>query len=461
MRRIKLLFLVLVVPFLASAQQISGDWYGLLKVQGMELPLVFHITETEGKFSGTMDSPAQKAFGIPVSSVTFIEGRLNLQIANIGAQYKGMLSDSKIKGNFYQANQSFQLDLSTEPIAEKKIDRPQEPTKPYPYDAEEVSFKSEEGKVTIAGTLSLPKNKENFPTAILISGSGPQNRDEEFMTHKPFLVLADHLARNGIAVLRYDDRGFGASTGDHNAATSVDFATDVKAAIDYLKSRNDIDPEKIGLIGHSEGGLIAPIVAAEVPTSFMVLLAGPGVPGEQISIQQAQLLGKLQNASKEDIQNEIAVMKGIFDLIKNNEEDIESLRNKLEVYISHQLEKNKVVLEGMSKEQYIEKQIAQLTRPWLRYFISYDPRPTLAKVTCPVLALNGEKDVQVGAENLIAIEKALQKGGNKEVTIQEFDSMNHLFQRCETGAMEEYATIETTMEPIVLETVSSWINKQN
>ncbi|WP_375580696.1 alpha/beta fold hydrolase [Marivirga tractuosa] len=273
MRKIKLLFLVLVAPFLASAQHITGDWYGLLKVQGMELPLIFHITETEGKYSATMDSPAQKAFGMPVSSVTFIDGQLDLQIANIGAQYKGALSGSKIKGKFYQANQSFQLDLSTEPIAEKKIVRPQEPTKPYPYDTEEVSFKSEEGKVMLAGTLSLPRNKRNFPTAILISGSGPQNRDEEFMTHKPFLVLADHLTRNGIAVLRYDDRGFGASTGDHNAATSADFATDVKAAIKFLKSRKDIDPEKIGLIGHSEGGLIAPIVAAEVPTSFMILLA--------------------------------------------------------------------------------------------------------------------------------------------------------------------------------------------
>ncbi|SMG48056.1 hypothetical protein SAMN05661096_03414 [Marivirga sericea] len=461
MRRIKLLFLVLVVPFLASAQQISGDWYGLLKVQGMELPLIFHITETEGNYSATMDSPAQKAFGMPVSSVTFIDGQLHLQIANIGAQYKGALSDSKIKGKFYQANQSFQLDLSTEPIAAKELVRPQEPTKPYPYDTEEVSFKSEEGTVTLAGTLSLPKNKKNFPTAILISGSGPQNRDEEFMTHKPFLVLADHLTRNGIAVLRYDDRGFGASTGDHNAATSADFATDVKAAIKYLQSRKDIDPEKIGLIGHSEGGLIAPIVAADVPTSFMVLLAGPGVPGEQISIQQIELLGKLQDANQQDIKNEIAIMKGIFELIKNNEEDIEVLRNKLEVYISHQMEKNKVVIEGMSTEEYKEKQIAQLTRPWLRYFISYDPRPTLAKVTCPVLALNGEKDVQVAAENLTAIEKALHKGGNKEVTIKEFDSMNHLFQLCEKGAMEEYATIETTMEPIVLETVSTWINKQN
>lgn len=233
MRKIKLLFLVLLAPLLASAQQITGDWYGLLKVQGMELPLIFHITESEGKYSATMDSPAQKAFDMPVSSVTFIDGQLDLQLANIGAQYKGALSGSKIKGNFYQANQSFQLDLSTEPIAEKKIVRPQEPTKPYPYDTEEVIFTSEEGKVTLAGTLSLPKNKENFSTAILISGSGPQNRDEEFMTHKPFLVLADHLTRNGIAVLRYDDRGFGASTGDHNAATSADFATDVKAAIKY------------------------------------------------------------------------------------------------------------------------------------------------------------------------------------------------------------------------------------
>ncbi|WKV12355.1 alpha/beta fold hydrolase [Marivirga harenae] len=461
MRKIKLLFLVFLAPLLASAQQVTGDWYGLLKVQGMELPLIFHITETEGNYSATMDSPAQKAFGMPVSSVTFIDGQLDLQIANIGAQYKGALSDSKIKGKFYQANQSFQLDLSTEPIAERKIVRPQEPTKPYPYYAEEVSFSSEEGEVTLAGTLSLPKNKENFPTAILISGSGPQNRDEEFMTHKPFLVLADYLTRQGIAVLRYDDRGFGASTGDHNAATSADFANDVKAAVRYLKNRNDINPEKIGLIGHSEGGLIAPLVAADIPMNFIVLLAGPGVTGEQISIQQIELLGKLKGADEQDIKNEVAVMQGIFELVKNNEENMETLKNKLEVYIGHQMEKNKVVIEGMSTEEYIEKQIAQLTRPWLLYFLNHDPRATLVKVECPVLAINGAKDVQVGPSNLEVIKKALLEGGNKKVTVKEFENMNHLFQICETGSMEEYAQIETTMEPLVLETVSSWINKQN
>ncbi len=461
MRQIKLLILTLMAPFLASSQQIKGDWYGVLKVQGMELRLVFHIEDNEGSYSATMDSPDQNAFDMPVNMVHFDSSQLDMQMPNLGAQYKAKLIDNKIVGNFYQANQSFKLDLARESIAEKKILRPQEPTEPYPYDTEEVSFMSEKGKVKIAGTLSLPKNKKGFPTAILISGSGPQNRNEEFMTHKPFLVLADHLTRHGIAVLRYDDRGFGASTGNHNEATSADFANDVKAAINYLKSRNDIDPAKIGLIGHSEGGLIAPLVAVEIPLNFMVLLAGPGVPGEQISLQQIELLGKLQGADEQDISNEKTVMQGIFELIKNNGEDMETLRNKLEVYINNQLEKNEVVIEGMSKEEYIERQITQLTRPWLRYFINYDPRVTLAKVKCPVLALNGEKDVQVGSGNLEVIKKALLTGGNTQVTVKEFESMNHLFQICETGAMEEYAQIETTMESVVLETVSSWINKQN
>jgi pimeloyl-ACP methyl ester carboxylesterase len=461
MRQIKLLFLALVAPFLASSQQITGDWYGLLKVQGMELRLVFHITEADGNYSATMDSPDQKAFGMPVSSVSFNEDQLDLQMASIGAQYKGTLVNNRVEGNFYQGNQHFKLDLKQEEIEEKKILRPQEPTEPYSYHTEEVSFSSDEGKVQLAGTLSLPKNKKSFPTAILISGSGPQNRDEEFMTHKPFLVLADHLTRNGIAVLRYDDRGYGASTGDHNAATSADFATDVKAAISYLKSRKDIDPEKIGLIGHSEGGLIAPLVAAEEPMSFIVLLAGPGFKGEQISIQQIELLGKLQGVEEQEIKNEVAVMQGIFELIKNNSEDTETLRSKLEVYIGEQLERNEVVLEGMTKEEYTKKQTAQLTRPWLRYFLNHNPRVSLAKVKCPVLALNGEKDVQVGPRNLKVIEQALLDGGNKQVTIKEFESMNHLFQRCETGAMDEYAKIETTMEPEVLETVSNWINMRN
>jgi pimeloyl-ACP methyl ester carboxylesterase len=427
----------------------------------MELRLVFHITEAGGIYSATMDSPDQKAFGMPVSSVSFNEDQLDLQMASIGAQYKGTLLNNRVEGNFYQGSQHFKLDLKQEVIDEKKILRHQEPTEPYSYHTEEVSFSSEEGKVQLAGTLSLPKNKKSFPTAILISGSGPQNRDEEFMTHKPFLVLADHLTRNGIAVLRYDDRGFASSTGDHNAATSADFATDVKAAIGYLKSRKDIDPDKIGLIGHSEGGLIAPMVAADIPLNFIVLLAGPGVTGEQISIQQIELLGKLKDADEQDIKNELEVMKGIFALIKNNDDDPETLENKLQIYIEKQLDENEVVLENMSKEEYTKRQIAQLTRPWLRYFLNYDPQPVLARVDCPVLALNGEKDVQVGAGNLKEIEKALHEGGNNRVTIKEFENMNHLFQICETGSMEEYAQIETTMEPIVLETVSNWINKQN
>lgn len=460
MKKIKLLLLALVAPFLVSAQQITGDWYGLLKVQGMEMRLVFHIAEAEGVLSATMDSPDQKAFGIPINSVSFDKGQLDLQMPNMGAQYKGKLLNNKVEGKFFQANQSFPLDLTPKPIAEKALLRPQEPKMPYPYHTEEVSFISVAGEVTIAGTLSIPKNAKNFPTAILISGSGPQNRDEEFMTHKPFLVLADHLTRNGIAVLRYDDRGYGASTGDHNLATSADFATDVKAAISYLKSREDMDPEQIGLIGHSEGGLIAPLVAAEIPMNFMVLLAGPGVTGEQISLQQIELLGNLQGGDGEAINNEKAVMQGIFELIKNNGDDLDILRNKLEVYITHQLEKNKVVLEDMSKEEYTKRQVAQLTRPWLRYFLSYDPSVTLAKVNCPVLALNGGKDVQVGPQNLEVIKKALVEGGNTQVTIKEFDDMNHLFQICDTGAMAEYAQIETTMEPIVLETVSGWINQQ-
>ena len=267
----------MLIPCLTQAQDITGNWNGMLSVQGMQFRLAFHISKDDSVYATKMDSPDQMAFGIPTSATNFENSTLTIEIANLGARYQGRYGANGIEGIYNQSGKSFLLNLTRNQIEKKALVRPQEPKKPYPYVSEEVKFPSEGGKVELAGTLTLPEGKKKFPTAILITGSGPQNRDEEFMTHKPFLILADHLSRNGIAVLRYDDRGFAQSTGNHGSATSADFANDVRAAIAYLRTRRDIDKDRIGLVGHSEGGLIAPIVAADTQVAFVVLLAGPGV----------------------------------------------------------------------------------------------------------------------------------------------------------------------------------------
>ncbi|WP_319480225.1 alpha/beta fold hydrolase [uncultured Draconibacterium sp.] len=455
-----LLFAIILVPFLIRAQDITGKWNGLLKVQNMELTLVFHISKEDSEFSTIMDSPDQKAIGIATSSTSFKNSTLIIEIAELGARYKGQYNDGVFEGTFYQVNQSFPLNLTTNEVAKKKLNRPQEPKKPYPYFSEEVSFPGGAPDVKLAGTLTIPKGEGPFAVAVLISGSGPQNRDEEFLTHKPFLVLSDYLTRKGIAVLRYDDRGFAASTGNHATATSEDFANDVRAAIAYLKTRNEIDQEHIGLIGHSEGGLIAPMVAAtNTDLAFIVLLAGPGVPGDQILLKQSELIGKASGLNENDIQKELTMGRNIFELFhKYGESD--SFEIMLREYLEDAItEENKIPGEK-TKEEYIQLLMSPFKMPWYRYFISYDPAKVLRQVQCQVLALNGSLDVQVAPENLEYIEKAIKEGGNKKVTIKEYPNMNHLFQKCITGSLDEYPTIEQTIDPMVLNDISNWIEKQ-
>ena len=455
----KLILLMVLIPCLTQAQDITGEWNGILSVQGMELRLVFHISRQDSIYDAKIDSPDQKAFGIPASETSFKNSTLHLAIAKIGARYQGRYGSNGIEGIFYQSGQSFPLNLTRDQAEKKVLLRPQEPKTPLPYYSEEVKFPSEGGRVELAGTLTLPDGRKKFPTAILITGSGPQNRDEEFMTHKPFLVLADHLTKNGIAVLRYDDRGFGQSTGNYGRATSADFANDVRAAIAYLKTRKEIDPSRIGLVGHSEGGLIAPIVATDTKVAFIVLLAGPGVPGSQILLEQIAAITRSRGADEERIQRQVRTSRDVFELFNQYGED-ESFESRLKEYLHDAISKNNIVPEGMNESEFITLQVSQFRSPWMRYFLKYDPASSLKNVKCPVFALNGEKDIQVAPENLIVIEKAIRQGGNGHVMIKEFPGMNHLFQTCKTGAIEEYATIEQTINPSVLADISGWVLEQ-
>lgn len=455
------LLLFFIISFTSPAQQaqVEGTWQGLLKVQGMEITLVFHITHTDDGLKTIMDSPDQGAFGIQVDQTAFEADSLKMVIPSAGIVYKGMLKNGIIKGIFIQSGMEFSLDLGRDKPEKTALVRPQEPKEPFPYLAEEIYFINEEAGITLAGTLTLPQKDGSFPAVILITGSGPQNRNEELLGHKPFLVIADYLTRKGIAVLRFDDRGVAESEGNFATATSYDFATDVEAALAYLRKRPEIHPTQIGLVGHSEGGIIAPIVASQNPdeVGFIVLLAGTGIRGDQLLLQQQVLVSQAMGMKEDKIQKNSRINQNIFELIQQ-ETDTVVLNPQIHRLLEEALsDADAGIPEGMTKEQFLQQQYTQITSPWMLSFLQLDPALYLEKVKCPVLAVNGSNDLQVPPSNLKAIEEALIRGGNHNVTVKEFPGLNHLFQECETGSPANYASIEQTIAPEVLEKMSSWI----
>jgi pimeloyl-ACP methyl ester carboxylesterase len=380
-------------------------------------------------------------------------------LAGLGIRFEGKwYPGDSIPGTFKQGGQEIPLTLSRGNMV--KPARPQEPVKPYPYYTEDVHFVNKKGNFVLAGTLTMPNKTGVFPAVILITGSGPQNRDEEILGHKPFLVIADYLTRNGIAVLRCDDRGTNESKGDFKSATSMDFSTDVEAALDFLLSRKGIDKSKIGLIGHSEGGMIAPMVAVRrKEVAYIVLLAGPGISGKRILLSQEALIGRVSGEREDVIRDLTSVNNKAYDLVAGSQ-NLDTLRKELTAYYSDRLKADTTFAgtAGNDQAQFVALKVKQLATPWMKYFIQYDPAPTLESVKCPVLALDGSKDLQVSPEiDLAAIKTALEKGGNKEVTTVELPNLNHLFQECKTGSPSEYATIEQTFSPLALDEMTKWI----
>ncbi len=441
---------------------ITGDWSGMLNFNGVRLQIVFHIMAGEdGSLSATMDSPDQGAAGIPVSEVRFDGDSLVVSVAVAQGGYYGRYDRDSlfVDGEWRQAG--FRLPLRLVSAGEiKPPARPQEPVRPLPYPEEEVEFDNSAAGITLSGTLTIPEGEGPFPAVILVSGSGPQDRDEMVLGHRPFLVLSDHLARSGIAALRYDDRGIGKSEGDFVTATTEDFASDARAAFSYLKSRKETDPAMAGIIGHSEGGIIAAMVAAgSDDVSFIVLLAGPGLRGSEILLKQNMALLETQGASAQLIRIRSEQLEQEYDILArglDDEETREMIEDAsipfLERYSPEEREKY-----GFSDDA-VRKRAEILTGPWFRFFMNYDPATALRRIKCPVLAMIGSLDIQVDpAMNLPAIENALREGGNRNFRIIEMPGLNHLFQTAETGSPSEYARIEETMSPAALDTISGWI----
>ncbi len=449
---------LMLLSFFAKSQDITGTWNGKLTINdNMQLRLVLHITKEGDTYKSTLDSPDQGAKGIPVSQTAFEGSKLTVEVYAASISYSAELKGDKFVGTFKQGGNVLPLELVKGNIIAEAPQRPQEPQKPYPYYSEEVNFENTKDKITLAGTLTLPQKEGAYPTVVLISGSGPQNRDEELVGHKPFLVIADYLTRNGIAVLRYDDRGVGQSKGNFKSASSADFANDVDAAVTYLKTRKEV--KQIGLMGHSEGGLIAPMVAANNKNvNFIVLLAGTGIRGDKLLLMQQELISRANGVSEKDIDLTKKLNSSVFDLIVSSDGD-EVLKKDLNNYFVQALKENPDIKpKQMTDQAFIDVQIKGLMTPWMKFFLKYDPATNLAKVKCPVLAINGEKDLQVPAkENLEVIEKLVKNAGNQDITVRAYPHLNHLFQEAKTGSPMEYPTIQQTFSPLVLEDCLKWI----
>lgn len=446
----KILLFLVFCSKMVLAQSVIGTWSGDLKAGSVSLPLVFHISEKEGVLSSVMDSPKQNANGIPVNETKFENNQLLLVISGGGIKYQGtQINADSISGTFTQNGSSFPLGLKRGAYKKIERNRPQTPKAPFNYFTEDVSFQNPTEGNTLAGTIAAPSDKKNYPIYVLITGSGQQNRNSELFEHKPFWVIADYLAKNGIATLRLDDRGIGGSTGLKLSNTSVDFATDISAAVDFLASKGY---KNIGLIGHSEGGLIAPMVGQmNKKVKSMILLAAPAIP--IIDLMELQVYKVNISGGMPDFQAKIAASasRKLYDYLVNYS------GNDLEKDVSKEVKK----VSPLLKEGDLKAQVAQLTSPWYRYFLAFKPDEYLSKTKVPVLAINGDLDVQVTSkENLEAIKNSLTKAKNKKFEIVEMEGLNHLFQTAKTGGIAEYEEIEESFSPKVLETMKNWILKK-
>jgi hypothetical protein len=452
------------LPALAAGIDYAGIWQGTLSVGETRLRVVFHVEEAEdGSLDATMDSPDQGAKGIPISRVTVEGEAIRLEVDAINAAYVGRRADTnRIEGHWKQGG--LELPLTIERVEEAvEIRRPQEPKAPFPYAEEAVELRVSDA-VSLAGTLTLPGGSGPHPAVVLVSGSGPQDRDETLAGHRPFLVLADDLARRGIVVLRFDDRGVGGSSGSTMESTLADRAHDSLAAVRYLRERPEVDPGRVGLIGHSEGGWVLSLSATEAPdeVAFLVMLAGPAQSPRDLLQSQQRALLEANGAGPAMIEAMQAMTAHVFEILASTP-DTDEAAERL-VRLSEELGPKLSEESRRALDEYLAQQpeaMREATRrtvntAWFRDLVAFDAEPPLRGVTQPLLALYGGSDLQVPAdENRALLEKLL--GDDARHTIRVFPKLNHLFQPSETGLPTEYGAIETTIAPPVLEAIGGWI----
>jgi len=462
------------------AQNITGTWQGNLNVQGNQIPIVFHISKDSANNSiASFDSPSQHAFNLPCSQVILKDDSIILLMAILKGKYAGLVSKDKkqIDGLWFQGAGSLPLTVIkiSDTAVVKEHKRPQTPKPPFPYHSDDVVYMNADNSLQYGATLTYPKSdsinhsaKANtYPAVILITGSGQQDRDETLFDHKPFAIIADYLTRKGFAVLRVDDRGIGKSSGNFEDATTADFAKDVEASLDFLAKQPQVNKDKIGLIGHSEGGMIAPIVADErKEIKYIILLAGPGIPIIDLMQQQIEAVSISEGKSSAEAKAAGHLMHIVWEEAGKNEDSASTIKNiRLKIGVwSKTLDTATLARIKGNDTSSVNNQIAQamaaLNSKWYKYFISFNPQPYLQKLDCKVLALNGSKDVQVvAAPNLNGIKNSLKKSKSPEYETIEIPGLNHLFQTCIKCSPSEYIDLEESFSPKALDIMGNWLQK--
>ena len=455
--RIMIITLVALAVFAGCGQDrgsdlILGIWEGRLQFPGVELRIVFRIEESAvGTLTAFMLTPDQDDREVLANRVIYRERNLHIEVAAVSGSFNGTLmeTDNVIEGIWTQGRITQPLLLAKVPEVYRRP-RPQEPQPPYPYESEDVTFENTSAGISLGGTLTLPDTNGPAAAVVLISGGGAQDRDGTMLRHRPFLVLADHLTRNGLAVLRYDDRGVGESAGDRSEATTADYAGDAAAAVAYLRQRPEIDGARIGLIGHSEGGLMAPMIAADDrDIAFVVLLATPGLPGEEYNYQYEESIGRAFGMSEEIIATKRDMQERMYAVLLSDD-SAEVAADKI----------RNIMLEAdpNTPPSRMEGAVQRFVSPWFRFALAHDPGPALRNLRCPVLALYGGKDIQVPAEgNVEAVERELRRGGNPDYSVKTVPDLNHIFQTAATGLPDEYGKIEETFSPVALDVITDWV----
>ncbi|MDP9040746.1 MAG: prolyl oligopeptidase family serine peptidase [Bacteroidota bacterium] len=444
----------------------TGIWEGKLKF-GVELRIVFHIKENDkGSLISSADSPDQAAFGLKCDTTILYDDKITIEMKAFKASFTGsLLNDSTIEGTFFQS--------ASVPLVLKKVDkiserrRPQTPLPPFPYKSEDIEYTNADKSLRYGATITIPKDKGPFPAAVMITGSGAQNRDEEIMGHKLFAVIADYLTRRGFIILRVDDRGVGKSTGHFAGATSADFANDVNAGVDYLLTIPEVDKKRMGLIGHSEGGMIAPMVATQrKDIDFIVLLAGPGVKIIDLMAEQNAAVLRSAGISEKATNSYSSLYKTITRQIIGSADSTTALAKVKKTMNDWTSGTDASLIKELDMEDAARRDtiaislVQTMYSPWFRYFLQFDPAVYLGKIKCKVLAINGDKDIQViSKQNLPGIEASLKKNHVKHYSIREIPGLNHLFQSCKKCTLEEYGELEETFSPIALQIMGDWLEK--
>jgi hypothetical protein len=467
-------FVVLAVGLACSSQAafaasapalVEGTWFGELRMPGGDLRIIFHLSaNSDGSLKATADSPDQGAYGLEVESFAAAEGAVRIEVKHLGASFEGKQSQDgrKVEGRWRQSGESSPLTLKqTDKLPEPN--RPQVPRKPYPYHEEDVTYVNAAAGLTFTATLTYPTSGGPFPAVALITGSGPQDRDESVFGHSPFLVLADYLTRRGIAVLRADDRGVGGSMGNLANASISDLAGDALSAVAYLKARPEVDPKRIGLLGHSEGTLVAPLAATRSEdVAFIALVGAIGVPYDRLLLEQQTLTLRAQGAQEDFIAKLHTSTEMFLTIVKQESDDAAATRRIRQVMEADLAAMSEEERKGLGDpKQATDEQLKQVTEmmlnPHFRSVLACDPAPAL-HLELPVLVVSGEKDVQCPPkQNLPAIEAALKASGNRRYTVKELPGLNHLLQTAKTGAPAEYAQVEETVAPAALKVVGDWI----